>query len=526
MADGRAQGRYQVMKTKREPYLRRARKASELTIASLIPPDGFDGTAELYTPYQGVGAQGIRTTSAKLTTAILPANTPYFRMKPDEKTLDELKGKQKGVRTDTEKKLSKYERIVTGEIEASGDRSTIDEMTKHILVAGNVCLDTTETKTRLFKLDSYVCRRAPRGDVVEAILMEGITYSTAPDAVKPLLSNSKPEDDNIIYVYTHIELRNGFYEVYQEVVGKRIPGTKAKYKLEDMPYLFLRFARIDGEDYGRGFVEEVYGDLASLEALTEAIVQGAAAAAKVIFLVNPNGTTRVKALRDTKNLGFAEGNSADVTVLHLDKQADFAIAERMSQRIENRLQEQFMLHSSVARDAERVTAEEVRTLANELDVGLSGMYSILAVEFQLPYTKRKISLLTASGKVPKLPKDVVSPVIITGMQALGRSQDLERLRAFMRELKENLGEQRAAEVINTRVYADRLATALQVDTDELIKDEETIAEERQKAQGQGLMQQAAPGVIQEMVKNGQAGQLAEQAAAGAGAGPPAQGPQG
>lgn len=511
MSEGRAHGRYETMKTKREPYLRRARKASELTIASLMPPDGFDGSQELYTPYQGVGARGVRNLSSKLTTATLPANTPFFRQKPDENTLEQLKGEQRGVKTDTEKKLSKYERIVMSEIEASGDRSTIDEMAKQLLVAGNACLDTTKERSRLFKLDSYVVRRAPRGEVVEAVITEGLTYSTAPKEVKDLAGEAKPEDHSTIIVYTHIELKGDRYVSYQEVFGKKIAGSDGSYRLDDLPYLFLRFSRIDGEDYGRSFIEEVYGDLASLEALTEAIVQGAAAAAKVVFLVNPNGTTRVKALRDTKNLGFAEGNSADVTVLQMDKQRDFAIAERMSQRIENRLQEQFMLHSSVARDAERVTAEEVRFLASELDVSLSGIYSILAVEFQLPYVKRKISLLTKSGKVPKLPKDVVSPVIITGMQALGRSQDLERLRAFMRELKENVGEEAAASVIDLRVFADRLATALQVDTDELIKTEEQVQEEQAARQGQGLINQTAPGAIQEMVKNGQAGQIAQAA---------------
>ena len=513
------------MKTKRESYLRRARRASELTIASLVPVEGFDGSQELYTPYQGVGARGIRNLSSKLTTAALPANTPFFRMKPDENTLEQLKAQQKGVKTDTEKKLSKYERILMSETEASGDRSTIDELMKHLLVAGNTCLDTTENQSRLFKLDSYVCRRSPRGQVVEAVLQEGITYSTAPASVKPLLANSKPEDDTIIFVYTHILLINGFYETYQEVLGKMIPGTKAKYKGDDMPYLFLRFSRIDGEDYGRGFVEEVYGDLSSLEALTEAIVQGAAAAAKVIFLVNPNGTTRVKALRDTRNLGFAEGNAADVTVLRMDKNADFAVAERMASTIERRLTEQFMLNSSATRDAERVTAEEVRFLASELDQSLSGIFSILAVEFQLPYIKRKMSILTKSGAVPKLPKDVVKPVIITGMQALGRSQDLERLRGFMRELKESVGEQKAAEVIDVRIFADRLATALQVDTDELIKDEDTILKERQELQGQQMAAQAAPGAIQEMMKSGQAAQIASAGAAQAGI-PQGEAPQG
>ena len=40
-----------------------------------------------------------------------------------------------------------------------------------------------------------------------------------------------------------------------------------------------------------------------------------------------------------------------------------------------------MLQSSVQRDAERVTTEEIRYLAGELEDTLSGIYSILSQDF-------------------------------------------------------------------------------------------------------------------------------------------------
>ena len=43
--------------------------------------------------------------------------------------------------------------------------------------------------------------------------------------------------------------------------------------------------RIDNEDYGRSYCEEFIGDLKSLEGLTEAMVEAAAATSKVVFLV-------------------------------------------------------------------------------------------------------------------------------------------------------------------------------------------------------------------------------------------------
>ena len=58
--------------------------------------------------------------------------------------------------------------------------------------------------------------------------------------------------------------------------------------------------RVDGEDYGRSYVEEYLGDLVSLEGLTKAIVEGASASAKTLFMVSPNGTTRAKALAESE----------------------------------------------------------------------------------------------------------------------------------------------------------------------------------------------------------------------------------
>ena len=53
-----------------------------------------------------------------------------------------------------------------------------------------------------------------------------------------------------------------------------IPKSQGSFPIDKSPYIPLRFNRVDGEDYGRGYVEEYYGDLKSLEGLTRAIVEG------------------------------------------------------------------------------------------------------------------------------------------------------------------------------------------------------------------------------------------------------------
>jgi hypothetical protein len=217
-------------------------------------------------------------------------------------------------------------------------------------------------------------------------------------------------------------------------------------------------------------------------------------------MVNPNGTTRMRTIAQAENTAIIEGNRNDVSVLQMDKFNDFRVAYQAMQSIEERLSQQFMLQSSVQRNGERVTAEEIRYLAGEMEYTLSGIYSILSQEFQLPYVNRKIEVLTKEKKLPKLPEDVVKPTIVTGMEALGRGHDLRKLDLFIQGMTQALGPEVLAQYVNLQDYIKRRATALGIDTEGLIKSEEQIAQEQQQAQQMQMMQQAGPAAMQEGVK--------------------------
>ena len=93
-----------------------------------------------------------------------------------------------------------------------------------------------------------------------------------------------------------------------ELIG-RMPIVSYLSPLDKNAFIPLRYTSIDNADYGRGFIEEYIGDLRSLEALYRAIVEGSAAASKVLFLVKPNGSTRLKTLSESPNGAIREGNA-------------------------------------------------------------------------------------------------------------------------------------------------------------------------------------------------------------------------
>jgi hypothetical protein len=167
------------------------------------------------------------------------------------------------------------------------------------------------------------------------------------------------------------------------------------------------------------------------------------------------------------------------------------------------------MNSSVERQAERVTAEEIRYKAQELEMALGGVYSVLSQELQVPLVKQLLNRLTKQGKMPKFPKNSVKPEIVTGIEALGRGQDLNKLNTFLQYLQP-LGQDVIAREMNVGDYIDRLGASLGIDTGGLIKSPEQKAMEQQQAeqQRQQMMQQemmknvvegSAPAVTKEMV---------------------------
>jgi hypothetical protein len=499
---GTAAARYAVLAPTRNPFLERGRKCAALTVPALLPPAGFNATTALPTPWQSLGARGVNNISAKLLITLFPPNTPCFRYAVDDFMLEQLT-QQKGLRAQVEKALNKIERAVTGEIESTQMRPGLNETLKQLVVVGNALIYKMPTGgLRVYRLDQYVCKRDPAGHVIEGVTYERISPMEVPESIRQhcieSAKNSAKKDsgEDTLDLYTHIQRTPTGWSIYQECAGKEIPGSRGTYPADKLPWLFLRFITIDGEDYGRGYIEELLGDLQSLEALQKAIVQGAAAAAKVLFLVKPNGSTKVRVLTESESGDVKIGNKDDVTVLQMDKYADFRVALETRVDLIRSLSYSFMLHSALQRDAERVTAEEIRAMAQELESALGGIYSTMSQELQLPLVTVLVHDMTLRGRLPSLPKSV-RPVITTGVEAIGRGNDLNRLGQFLRIAREALGEQAVARYLNVSDGLERLGASLGIDTDGLVKTQEQVMQELQQEQMAVLAEKLGPEALRQ-----------------------------
>jgi len=473
----------------RELYLDRARECADVTIPTLITDEGETYSEQFNTPYQGIGARGVNNLASKLLLSLLPPNAPFFRLSIDNFALKDIEADEE-LKTQIEKGLAEVEKAVMNNIEISNDRVSIFQALKHLIVGGNVLLFVSKEGIRVFPLSQYVIDRDPMGNVLEIITKETVAYKVLPEEIqKQIYDNINLDDEDnskTCDLYTCIKRDKNKFQVSQEVKGIVIPESIGSYDLDKSPYIPLRMIRVDGEDYGRSYVEEYLGDLVSLEGLTKAIVEGASASAKTLFMVAPNGTTRAKALAESENGAIIEGSANDVSVLQVGKFPDFRVAQETVAKIEQRLSYAFLLNASVVRDSERTTAEEVRMVAQELQDSLGGIYGILSQEFQLPFVKRKLAILQKDKKLPSLPKGIVFPKVITGIEALGRSNDRNKLIQFLQTLNGVLGAEAIGQFVNVTEAISRLAIADGIETKGLIRTPEDIQAEAE-AQQQSMM---------------------------------------
>lgn len=503
-----AQGRYEHLRNERLPYLERARECAKYTLPVLFPPEGFNQYSDLYQPWQSVGARGVSHLASKLLLALMPPGQPFFRLTMDEYVLRELEQKAgasyEDARAEFEKALGRIERTVTTRLEQRGARTTLNEALKHLIVGGNGLLEIVEDGSlRFHPLSDYVVKRDKEGTVIEIVVKETVAPMALPDEAlalvddEPDLEKRDKAQDNNVDIYTRVSRLGSRWVVHQEVEETVIPGSEGTYPLDKTPWLPLRMIEVAGEDYGRSFVEEFLGDLRSLEALEAAITQGAGAAAKVLLFVDEGGLTLREDVAHAESGEVLDGDADDISVFQLDKFADFRVARESANDKITRLEESFLLLSGVRRDAERVTAEEIRAVINELEQSLGGVYSVLAQELQQPLVQRVMHQLQRSKELPRLPEDAVRPEITTGVDALGRQSDLRKLDTFLMGVAEMFGPEAVQKYVNPGSYMSRRASALGIDTEGLIKSDKQVQEEERQAMERQMMEKMGPEAVKQ-----------------------------
>ena len=200
--------RYSQLEGERDTFLERGREAAKLTIPTLMPEEGHSSSSIYATPYQGIGARGVNNLASKLLLALLPPNSPFFRLVIDDFDLQEIAGDNRG---QVEEGLARIERAAMSEIESKAIRVPTFEALKLLIVTGNALVYLPkEGGMKVFRPDRYVTKRDTMGNLLEVITKESLDALMLPDSIKEAVPYSEsPKKSYDLYTcvklsYKHI----------------------------------------------------------------------------------------------------------------------------------------------------------------------------------------------------------------------------------------------------------------------------------------------------------------------------------
>ena len=135
-------------------------------------------------------------------------------------------------------------------------------------------------------------------------------------------------------------------------------------------------------------------------------------------------------------------------------------------------------------------------MSEQLEVGLGGAYTVLAEELQLPLIQRVMFLMERDGELPPIPEGLVQPQVTTGLEAIGRGNDKQRLTEFLGTIATALGPEQFLQYINPTELIRRFAASDGIDTAGLVRSEEELQQQQAQSEQAMLAQQLTQGAIQ------------------------------
>ena len=457
----------------RNSYENTAEKISLITLPYLMRKDGATSSTKMVSSAsQSFNGSLLNNLKAKMGMSLLPPSTSSFRLKPDASEMMELFGDNEQAREAVATELAMAMDNINSELENQQIRSDMFDMVLQLIAVGSVVVEKIPNDgIQLHTLKNFVVKLDARGRPLKICIKEVLVF--LPDGIEV----KKKQEEYELYTMCEYDNDAKNWVVTQDLDGEAV-GEEKRYKdYDSLPFRYLGWTWMTGETQHRPFAEDYFADMLQVDKLSMLNTAGAITAAKVLLMVNPRGgRTRKQDVALSSNGDVIDGHADDVTAFQLQKSHDFSVSNEREQEIKKQLLKSFLDTGSVTRDAERVTAEEIRVMAQQLESStLAGVYSKLSLGWSkwiVQHIMNEINTKFESVEVD----------VLTGLDSLGRSQEGQKLDSFVNKLAstEKLSWIKDGELIR------RWASYDGVNTIGLVK---TTEEKRAEAQEQAKQQQ-------------------------------------
>ena len=494
-----APSRWTELDGQRRSLVRRWESYSIYTIPYICPDENYQqDTDEMTHDFQAVGAQAVNSLANKIMLALFAPSRPFFKLDPDDETKEELM--KVGIDPDALKDVfSSLELQSAKLLDTKNFRPVMFEIIKSLIVTGNSLMDLG-SEVAYVRVRDFVVKRDYYGRPCEIMIKTCLKFEQLTIDVQESCKQKKPNGytpDTKVDVYR-------WYKV--DETGKRMKMTywiddlsledgkyQGDWKREDCPVRPLTWCLTANADYGTGLVEEYAGDFAALSTMSTSFVQGSVLASEFRWLSNPAGMTQPEDVRDSNNGAVIPGVAGDLSLISAGQGMGQTLQMMMNGMdiYTRRISQGFLMMSGVTRDAERVTAEEIRMQANELENSLGGAYSRLAIDMQLPIANWLLDMQDLSIKGVKM-----NVSIVTGLNALSRNGDLDNLNAAVGNITAMYQmPPLAMRLLKMDAVISDIMAGHGLLATRYVKTQAEVAQEEQQAQQQALAQQGAANVV-------------------------------
>jgi len=493
--------RWQQLKVLRDPYLHRAYKYSAITVPSLMPETKDTASMEMQIDYSTVGAEYVNHLANVYVDEMFPSNRCFFKL---QSPVDQLVADSKAVgksSAEIEQLFGITEREARWMFEKKHTRVAVMDLVKQLIVTGNALLYVLpdERLVQCYAMDEYVLFRDASGNVLEIISEDKRDLSSLPkelqDEVILKVKDIKKDEDSRkheVRILTYIRVNPNNPEEYlvnQSVEDIPIGETET-FSKEFLPWIPCVWTRTRREHWGRGLVEDHYGAFYALSILMEALIAAGIIMTDFKFIVKQGSVLDVIRLNNSASGTYHYGNPEDVTLVDHGRNQSLDFVVGLVDEYRKQLGKVFLVLSSQIRDSERTTAEENRLRAQELNKAHGGVFGNLALTLQTPLATLLLRdldvILSGTG---------IKPVIMTGLDAMGRASENEKYLYLFNDLAamNNVPESFLGWFKGNELLV-KLGTGRDVDTS-VIKTSEEYQAEQQAAQEQQTQTTASEALI-------------------------------
>lgn len=455
--------------------------------------------------YQEVGALLVNNLAPKLAGMLFPSSRPFYKIDASDVLVEEASAKGM-TKIELTSHFAQLEQKSCQRIFLNASYAQIIQLLRHVIVTGNGLLyrDSKGGKFVTYGLQSYTCRRDGQGTLIDTVVREYTHIEALEPTVQLALRMAnrsryqRPDDSPPVELYTRIQRRVGnsgavYYEVTQE--ADEVPvGTTGLYPENLCPWRVITWSLIAGENYGRGLVEDFAGGFAKLSDGSHAAALYGIELMKVVNLVAPGLGADIDELANAESGEYVQGAPGAVTAYENGDAIKLQVMRaELAATIEN-LSRAFMYKGNT-RDAERVTAFELKQDALEADNVLGGAYSTLAAGMQVPLAHICLTEVN-SDMLEGIVTNTVELNIIAGIPALGRATDVQNLILAAQDAIGIIpGLVQVDKRIDGQKILDMIMAGSSVDTSLIYKSEDQLASEAKAAEqqqmGQNQMMDAA-----------------------------------